>query len=134
MLKKLEFAAVAVENLQEGAELYERLFGLTRLTGVEERPGWGLARILLGNGQESLVELIAPTREDSALARFLRGRGEGLYLLAFQVDDLEAALAELQQKGARTIGPEDAEPGIRIAWVHPRSVKGTFIALRQHVD
>jgi methylmalonyl-CoA/ethylmalonyl-CoA epimerase len=82
---------------------------------------------------ESAVELMEPTRPDSPVGKFLARRGEGLHHVAFEVEDLEAAMARLKSSGARLV---DEEPkvglgGTRTAFVHP---KGAFGVLTELVE
>jgi methylmalonyl-CoA/ethylmalonyl-CoA epimerase len=80
---------------------------------------------------ESKIELLKPTRPDSPVGKFLEKRGEGFHHVAFQVDDLEAALRKLKESGVDLI---DEEPrvgagGTRMAFVHPRDAHGVLTEL-----
>jgi methylmalonyl-CoA/ethylmalonyl-CoA epimerase len=80
---------------------------------------------------ESMIELVQPTRPDSPVGRFLLRRGEGVHHVAYQVDDLEAALRELKKNGVELI---DEEPKVgvgrsRVAFVHPKSAFGVLTEL-----
>jgi methylmalonyl-CoA epimerase len=80
---------------------------------------------------ESMIELVQPTRQDSPVGRFLARRGEGVHHVAYQVEDLEAALKELKMNGVELI---DEEPrvgagGTRVAFVHPRGAFGVLTEL-----
>ncbi|MCA1719148.1 MAG: VOC family protein, partial [Actinobacteria bacterium] len=74
---------------------------------------------------------VQPTRPDTPVGRFLLRRGEGVHHVAYQVDDLEAALRELEKNGVELI---DEEPrvgagGTRVAFVHPKSAFGVLTEL-----
>lgn len=88
------------------------------------------------NGSE--IELLAATEPDSPIAKFIEkngGRG-GIQHIALRVDDLPAAIAELQEKGIRMIDtkPRKGAGGADIAFVHPKSTYGVLLELCQHED
>ena len=82
---------------------------------------------------EAQIELVQPTRPDSPVGRFLAKHGEGFHHVAFQVDDLEAALAVLKANGVELIDekPRIGAGGARMAFVHP---KGAFGVLTELVE
>ena len=117
---------VAVENLDEAVETYERLFGgrLEHRERVEEQ-GVEAASIRIGEGR---VELLAALGEDTPVGRFLANRGPGMHHVAYEVADVRAALEHLSREGAELI---DEEPrrgmfGLQVAFVHPGSVHGVL--------
>jgi methylmalonyl-CoA/ethylmalonyl-CoA epimerase len=66
------------------------------------------------------LELIEPNSDDSEVAKFLKRRGEGFYLISYRVDDVPSALAELAAKGVSTIDREPRQlKGNRYAFIHP---------------
>lgn len=88
------------------------------------------------NGSE--IELLAATEPDSPIAKFIEkngGRG-GIQLIALRVDDLPAAIADLQEKGIKMIDtkPRKGAGGADIAFVHPKSTYGVLLELCQHED
>lgn len=88
------------------------------------------------NGSE--IELLAATEPNSPIAKFIEkngGRG-GIQHIALRVDDLPAAIAELQEKGIRMIDtkPRKGAGGADIAFVHPKSTFGVLLELCQHED
>jgi len=117
---------VAVVDLDEAVATYVRLFGAT----LEHRalvPDQGVeaASVLVGS---SRIELLAPTGEDTPVGRFLARRGPGFHHVAYEVDDVGAALADLAAAGAELI---DAAPrtglfGLQVAFVHPDAVHGVL--------
>src|SRR5689334_20400356 len=77
------------------------------------------------------IELLEPTSPESTIARFLDRRGEGIHHLSFFVPDLEAALARAQAQGLELIDrtPREGSFGTRIAFLHPRTMRGVLIEL-----
>jgi len=87
---------------------------------------------MLGIG-ESKIELLEPTSTDSPIARFLEKNGPGIHHIAYQVDDIEAAIAQMKVQGARMIDeqPRSGAHGTKIAFVHPKSSNGVLTELCQ---
>ncbi len=80
---------------------------------------------------DTRIELLCPTSEDSAVAKFIEKKGEGIQHIAFAVDDLPNALAESEAKGITLIDKEP-RPGAHhadIAFLHPKSSMGVLIEL-----
>jgi methylmalonyl-CoA/ethylmalonyl-CoA epimerase len=88
---------------------------------------------------ESMMEILQPTRDDSPVARFLRARGgPGVHHITFEVDDLDAAVAELEQRGGRVSHQHTYPLGVtfegcvwREAFVHPKDAFGVLIHLAE---
>jgi methylmalonyl-CoA epimerase len=124
----------AVADLDEAIATYQRLFG----SSVEHRetvPEQGVeaATMLVGAGR---VELLLPLGEDTPVGRFIDKRGPGMHHVAFEVDDIERALAEAASAGAELIDevPRIGLFGLRVAFIHPDSVSGVLVELVQPVE
>jgi methylmalonyl-CoA/ethylmalonyl-CoA epimerase len=129
ILTEIDHIAIAVEDLDAALDYYRRAFGAeVHHREVVESDGVDEAMISVA---ESYIQLMAPTRPDSPVARFLERRGEGLHHVGYRVDDCAAALARMVEAGAT---PIDSEPrrgsaGKTIAFVHPKGSFGTLIEL-----
>jgi methylmalonyl-CoA/ethylmalonyl-CoA epimerase len=117
---------VAVDDLDSALVTYERLFGakLEHRETVEEQ-GVEAASLRIGSDR---VELLAALGEDTPVGKFLSKRGPGMHHVAYEVDDVGAALDELAAEGAELI---DARPrrglfGLQVAFVHPDAVHGVL--------
>jgi methylmalonyl-CoA/ethylmalonyl-CoA epimerase len=81
------------------------------------------------------LELIAPPRSDSEVARFIDKRGEGLYALAFSVFDIGKARAKAEKMGIRVVGDVNVDSGpakgLREIWLHPKDSLGVFLMFIQ---
>jgi len=124
--RAIHHVGVAVEDLDTAVDTYERLFGgrLEHRERVEDQ-GVEAASLRLGG---SRVELLAALGDDTPVGRFLAKRGPGMHHVAYEVDDVSAALAELSEQGVELI---DAQPrrgmfGLQVAFVHPESVHGVL--------
>ena len=124
--RRIHHVGVAVADLDEAVRTYERLFGgrLEHRARVENQ-GVEAASMRVG---ESRVELLAALGDDTPVGKFIAKRGPGLHHLAYEVDDVAAALAELAEHGAELIDltPREGLFGLQVAFVHPASVHGVL--------
>lgn len=125
---EIDHLGVAVRDLDAAAQVY-RLLGLT-LAGVEEIPHEGVRVAMLPAG-ESRIELLAPTRPDSPVGRFLARHGEGLHHVALAVPDLAATVERLRAAGVRLVKDEIqiGAGGHRYVFIHPNAACGVLIEL-----
>ena len=117
---------VAVDDLDGAVATYERLFGAE----VEHREtvsdqGVEAASLRVG---ASRVELLAALGDDTPVGKFLANRGPGMHHVAYEVDDVAAALRALAEQGVELIDPEPRHGmfGLEVAFVHPDSVHGVL--------
>ena len=134
MFKGIRYFSVAVTNLDEAIERYQKLFGLEVVVPVTERP-YGFRSATLGHGEQRMIELIQPSGDDSNLGRFMKERaipsnpnGEGLYMVSIEVDDIGKTVEQIKEGGGRTTQNERTP---NEAWVHPTSANFTFLGLVQ---
>lgn len=124
--KGIHHVGVAVSDLEEAVATYTRLFGGT-LEHRDVVPDQGVeaASVLLG---ASRIELLAPIAEDTPVGRFLAKRGPGVHHVAYEVDDVGAALADLAAVGVELIDtvPRIGLFGLQVAFVHPDAVHGVL--------
>jgi len=127
---KINHVAIVVQNIDAALNFWEQTFGL-ELDHVEDVPSQKSKVAFLPLG-ESEIELVQPTTSDSGLANFLEKRGEGMHHICIEVEDIDAALAELKSKGVRLINevPEEL-PGRKMAFIHPKAANGVLVELYQ---
>jgi methylmalonyl-CoA/ethylmalonyl-CoA epimerase len=126
-MNKIAHIGIAVNDLDAALALFRDAMGLH----VEYRravPEQSVEIVGLPVG-ESEIELLQPLSEESGVARFLKQRGEGVHHICFEVDDIEAALRDMEAAGYRLIDrtPRIGEGGRRYAFVHPRGTHGVMI-------
>ncbi|HVF54400.1 MAG TPA: methylmalonyl-CoA epimerase [Actinomycetota bacterium] len=131
MLKKVEHIALAVNDLEAAVVHYEDVWGLT-VSHRERVEDQGVEEAMLPLG-DTFLQLLGPTGPDTTVGRFVATRGEGLHHIAYEVPDLEAALAELKAKGVRLIDeqPRRGGRGHMVAFVHPKGNHGLLVELIQ---
>jgi methylmalonyl-CoA/ethylmalonyl-CoA epimerase len=130
--RSIHHVGLAVEDLDDALETYERLFGahLEHRSRVEEQ-GVEAASVRVG---ESRLELLSPLGEDTPVGRFLTKRGPGMHHVAYEVADIRGALAQLAAAGAKLIdeSPRRGMFGLEVAFVHPESVHGVLSEVVAH--
>jgi methylmalonyl-CoA/ethylmalonyl-CoA epimerase len=129
MLNRIYHLGYAVEDIEAASRFYSENFGAepTEPEVVEEQ---GIVATTFRVG-ESMIELVQPTRRDSPVGRFLERRGEGVHHVAYEVEDLEAALRELKRSGVQLVDeePRRGAGGTRVAFLHPKSAFGVLTEL-----
>lgn len=129
MIKGIDHVGIAVSNLNEALAVYEKTLGLKheRVTVVESQK----VKVAFLQVGESRIELLEPISNDSTLAAFLQKRGEGIHHIALSVDGIGNMLKKLQNQGITLIDekPRPGAEGGRIAFVHPKSMKGVLLEL-----
>jgi methylmalonyl-CoA/ethylmalonyl-CoA epimerase len=127
MLHKLRQVAMMVSDLNDGIDLYGRILGMQPCrTGT--LPQFGLDNAILPAGNGTFVELLAPTGDSSAGARFLQRRGEAPYLIIFETTEYDRLIPHLREMGVRITG-ETQHEGTRSAFLHPASCNGAFLEI-----
>jgi methylmalonyl-CoA/ethylmalonyl-CoA epimerase len=134
MFARIDHIGVAVEDLDAAIALHEETYGMA-LVHREVVSEQGVEAVLLDVG-ENHVELLRPLAPDTPVGRFLASRGPGLHHVAYQVPDIEAALAALRQAGTRLIdeAPRTGIRSSRVAFVHPKSSGGVLTEIVQPAE
>ena len=133
MIEKIHHIGIAVRSLDEALNFYRDTFGLhVHAQDTIEDQGVNAALLTIG---ESEIELLEPTRRDSAVGRFLERKGEGLHHICFQTPDVDSELEALKDKGVELV---DQQPrrGIAamICFLHPKASKGVLVELATPID
>lgn len=128
---KIDHIAIVVKDLEATILLYTQTLGFSPIYR-ETIADQGVEAVGLQAG-ESVIELLRPLDENSAIAKYRGDAETRLHHTAYRVDDIEAALADLKSKGVRLIDeqPRAGAHGNRIAFLHPKSTQGVLIELCQ---
>ncbi|OEH94524.1 methylmalonyl-CoA epimerase [Bacillus solimangrovi] len=129
MAKKIDHIGVAVESIERSLSLYTEHLGL-ELLGIEEVESEDVKVAFLKIG-ESKIELLEPLSKESAIAKFLDKKGEGIHHIALGVDSIEERIADMKQNGIRMIHeqPKKGAGGAKIAFMHPKSTGSVLYEL-----
>ena len=129
MIKGIDHIGVAVNNLDEALAVYEKALGLKheRVTVVESQK----VKIAFLQVGDSRIELLEPLSKESTLSGFLEKKGEGIHHIALKVAGIDDMLKKLKNQGVTLIDetPRPGAEGGRIAFLHPKSVKGVLLEL-----
>ncbi len=125
-VRGIHHIGVAVDDLDAALSTYELLFGVElehRATVADQ--GVEAAAVRVGDGR---VELLAPLGADTPVGKFLAKRGPGMHHVAYEVADIDAALAELKARDVQLIDQEPRQGlfGLQVAFLHPDAVHGVL--------
>jgi methylmalonyl-CoA epimerase len=126
---KVDHIGVAVKSIDAAKQLYSDVLGLAH-AGNETVAEQKVTTAFFPIG-DTEVELLESTSPDGPIAKYLEKKGEGIQHIAFMVENLEEALAELKAKGIQLIDekPRRGAGGARIAFLHPQSTFSVLIEL-----
>lgn len=129
-IKKINHVAIAVPDIDSSLTFWRDAMGL-KVDHIEEVPSQKSTVVFIPVG-ESEIELVKPTSEDTGVAKFIAEKGGGMHHLCFEVDDIDAMLVDLKDKGVRLINETALVlPGRKMAFVHPKSTGGVLVELYQ---
>lgn len=130
MIKRVHHIGIAVNNLKESAALFEKVLGVKADYHSAACQKVTEAVFKVGNAAE--IDLVEPMGPESAVAKYLEKRGEGLHHIALEVDDVNKELQACEGKGIQLIDKEGRE-GVagQIGFLHPKSLAGVMIELVQ---
>jgi methylmalonyl-CoA/ethylmalonyl-CoA epimerase len=125
----IEHIGIAVNNLSDAIEFYEKVFDL-KCYKIEEVKDQKVKTAFFKVG-ETKIELLESTDPDGAIGKFIAVRGEGIHHIAFAVDDIEKQLRHAEDNGVRLIDarPRKGAEGLEIAFLHPKTTSGVLIEI-----
>jgi methylmalonyl-CoA/ethylmalonyl-CoA epimerase len=126
---KIDHLGIAVNSIDAGKSFWSDVLGLHHEgneTVVEQKVTTAFFPV-----GESEVELLESTSPDGPVAKFIEKRGPGFQHVAFRVENIEEALAELKAKGIQLIDekPRKGAGGAKIAFLHPKATNGVLVEL-----
>lgn len=129
MIKKIEHIGIAVKSLETSNILFQKLFGKDhyKIETVESEHV-NTSFFILG---DTKIELLQATSPDSAIAKFIEKRGEGIHHIAYEVNNIEDEMTRLKEEGFEFIAatPKNGADNKRIAFLHPKSTNGVLVEL-----
>lgn len=130
-MRKIEHLGIAVSNLEESIELYEKLLNTTCYK-IEEVASEFVKTAFFKIG-ESKIELVAATDPSSTIGKYIEKRGQGIHHVAFDVENIEEEIERLEAEGFQMIQrtPKNGADNKIIAFLHPKSSGGMLVELCQ---
>lgn len=130
---KIEHIGIAVKNIEESNNLFAKLFARQpyKMEAVESE---GVSTSFFQMG-ESKIELLEATNPDSAIAKFIEKRGEGIHHIAFEVEDIYAEMKRLEAEGFQLINkePKRGADNKLVCFLHPKGTNGVLVELCQEI-
>jgi len=128
-IKHIDHIGIAVKDLEKAGRFYTDVLGLAiqdTETVADQKVTVAFIPIT-----DSEVELLQSTEPDGPVAKYIESRGEGIQHIAYRVENIDEALAELKEKGVRLIDREARKGagGARIAFIHPKETNGVLVEL-----
>ena len=133
-MNKIEHIGIAVKDLEAANEVYTKLFG-TPPYKTETVESEAVATSFFKVG-ESKIELLEATNSDSAIARFLEKKGEGIHHIAYAVDDIKLEMTRMRAEGFIVLNdaPKKGADNKLVCFLHPKSTNGVLIELCQEIS
>jgi len=130
---KVEHIGIAVKNLKESNELFAKLFGKPHYK-VESVESEGVSTSFFEMG-ETKIELLEATNPESAIAKFIEKKGEGIHHIAYEVSNIHEEMERLKNEGFTLLNtePKKGADNKLICFLHPKSTNGVLIELCQEI-
>jgi methylmalonyl-CoA/ethylmalonyl-CoA epimerase len=128
---KIDHIAIAVENVEESAKVYQEALGVDNIEfETVESEGVKVAIIQLENGR---IELMQPTNDSSPIKKFLEKKGQGLHHMALETDDIDGEVTRMENCGIQFLGKiRPGSAGTKVTFIHPKSLHGVLAELCSH--
>ena len=132
-MNKIEHIGIAVNDLKTASAIYEKLLA-TACYKTETVASEGVDTAFFKVGLNK-IELLAATTENSAIAKFIAKKGEGIHHIAFEVDDIVVEMERLKKEGFVLLNehPKKGADHKLICFVHPKETNGVLIELCQEI-
>jgi len=133
MLNKVEHIGIAVKNLELANALYATMLGVSHYK-IEEVASENVRTSFFKIG-DTKIELLEATSPNSAIAKFIEKRGEGMHHIAYAVENIEIAMQKLAQDGFRLLNekPKKGADNKLVCFLHPKSCNGVLVELCQEI-
>jgi len=128
-IKHIDHIGIAVKSIEQAGKFYTDVLGL-KIMDIENVADQKVNVAFLPI-TDSEVELLQSTHVDGPVAKFIEAKGEGIQHIAYRVENIEEALAELKAKGVRLIDekPRKGAGGAKIAFIHPKETNGVLVEI-----
>ena len=133
-INKIEHIGIAVKDIDQANTLYEQLLGVAPYK-QEEVESEAVITSFFRVG-DNKIELVASTRDDGPIDKFIAKKGEGIHHIAFDVDDIQKELDRLEKEGFQLINktPKKGADNKLVAFIHPKTTNGVLVELCQEIN
>ena len=130
---KIEHIGIAVKDLKASNEIFKTLLGREHYK-IEEVVSENVKTSFFQTG-ESKIELLEASNPNSAIAKFIEKRGEGIHHIAFEVEDIHAEMKRMEGEGFRLLNkaPKRGADNKLVCFIHPKSANGVLVELCQTI-
>lgn len=129
---RVDHVAIAVNNVDEAIKNYEKILKIDKID-IEEVPTERV-KVAILRLEDTRIELMEPTADDSPIKKFLTDRGEGIHHIAITADDIDNDVDRAIANGTRMIGNiRSGSYGRKITFIHPKSMNGVLTEFCQDV-
>ncbi|TLX67547.1 MAG: methylmalonyl-CoA epimerase [Thaumarchaeota archaeon] len=130
---RVDHVAIAVNSVDEALKNYEKIIRIDKID-IEEVP-IERVKVAILELEDTRIELMEPTADDSPIKRFLTDRGEGIHHIAITADDIDSDVERAIANGTRMIGNiRTGSYGRKITFIHPKSMNGVLTEFCQAVS
>jgi methylmalonyl-CoA/ethylmalonyl-CoA epimerase len=131
-LGRLNHVGVATRSIEDSLDMYLTMFGAEPHGPAFDLPAQGV-RVCFVDAPNAQIELIEPLGESSPIVKFLeKNPAGGQHHVCFEVEDIEAARAHFEGKGARILGPtRTGAHGTPVFFLHPKDMGGVLTELME---
>lgn len=128
-VNSIEHIGIAVTNLEESIQYYEKTLGL-KCYAIEEVADQKVKTAFFKVG-DTKIELLESTDPEGPIGKFIEKKGPGVHHIAFAVDNVQQALADVEEKGVKLIDttPRNGAENLKIGFIHPKSTGGVLTEL-----
>ena len=133
MIEKIEHIGIAVKNIEQANQVYKKILGVAPYK-MENVASEGVQTSFFNTG-ESKIELLEATNPESAIAKFIAKKGEGVHHIAFGVKDIQKEMERLSKAGFTVLNenPKKGADNKLVCFVHPKNTNGVLIELCQEI-
>ena len=133
MIEKIEHIGIAVKNIEQANQVYQKILGVAPYK-MENVASEGVQTSFFNTG-ESKIELLEATNPESAIAKFIAKKGEGVHHIAFGVKDIQTEMKRLSKAGFTVLNekPKKGADNKLVCFVHPKNTTGVLIELCQEI-
>ncbi|MAC86164.1 MAG: methylmalonyl-CoA epimerase [Flavobacteriales bacterium] len=133
MIEKIEHIGIAVKNIEQANQVYQKILGVAPYK-MENVASEGVQTSFFNTG-ESKIELLEATNPESAIAKFIAKKGEGVHHIAFGVKDIQTEMKRLSKAGFTVLNekPKKGADNKLVCFVHPKNTNGVLIELCQEI-